>query len=210
MYWPSPPAPIAAAMVADPTPTTAATRTPADDGGQRQRQLDQPQQLARRHPHRHAGFAHRSIDAGDADDRGAHDRQQRVEHEHHQRGARADAADERHREQEPEHRQARDRLDGVGHAHERRGEPRPPGREDAERHTQRDRDGSRDGHEQHVLADQHRQLLPVRQPELEERRHGAAPSRSRGATVTASINCRTRASSAWRMASAGPDQISRP
>ena len=29
MYWPSPPAPIAAAMVADPTPTTAATRTPA-------------------------------------------------------------------------------------------------------------------------------------------------------------------------------------
>jgi hypothetical protein len=29
MYCPSPPAPIAAAIVADPTPTTAATRTPA-------------------------------------------------------------------------------------------------------------------------------------------------------------------------------------
>ena len=29
MYWPSPPAPIAAAIVADPTPTTAATRMPA-------------------------------------------------------------------------------------------------------------------------------------------------------------------------------------
>ncbi len=33
MYSPSPPAPIAAAMVADPTPTTAATRTPATIDG---------------------------------------------------------------------------------------------------------------------------------------------------------------------------------
>ena len=33
MYSPRPPAPIAAAMVADPTPTTAATRTPATIDG---------------------------------------------------------------------------------------------------------------------------------------------------------------------------------
>ena len=33
MYSPSPPAPIAAAMVAEPTPTTAATRTPATIDG---------------------------------------------------------------------------------------------------------------------------------------------------------------------------------
>jgi hypothetical protein len=34
MYWPRPPAPIAAAMVAEPTPTTAATRMPATMDGQ--------------------------------------------------------------------------------------------------------------------------------------------------------------------------------
>ena len=59
MYSPSPPAPTAAAIVAVPTPITAATRMPATIDGQRQRKLDLPQQLPRRHAQRHARFDER-------------------------------------------------------------------------------------------------------------------------------------------------------
>ena len=126
MYSPRPPAPIAAAIVADPTPTTAATRMPADNRRQRQRQLDVPQQLASGHPHRDAGFADRPSMPLQSRDRGAHDRQQSVEDQHHERRARADAANERHRQQEAEHRQARHGLDQVRDADERRAQPRAP------------------------------------------------------------------------------------
>ena len=64
MYSPSPPAPMAAAIVAEPTPTTAATRMPGHDGRQGERQLDlSQQQFARRHAHRDAGLADGRIDA---------------------------------------------------------------------------------------------------------------------------------------------------
>ena len=96
----------------------------------------------------------------------------RVEHQHCQRGARADAADERHRQQEAEHREARHRLDDVRDGHERRREPGAASREDAERHAHRHGDGGRDGHEQHVLADQRGQLLSMREPEADDVRHG--------------------------------------
>ena len=59
----------------------------------------------------------------------------RIEHE--DRDARAEAADERQRQQEAEHRQARNRLDDVGEPDDRRAEPRPPRGEDPDRHAER-------------------------------------------------------------------------
>ena len=104
------------------------------------------------------------------------------------------------------------RLDDVGDGHERRGEPGAASREDAERHAHRDGDRGRDGHEQHVLADQRGQLLLMREPEADDVGHGRRSSRlDRGATVTASTNCRTRGSSALKDGArrAGPDQAAR-
>ncbi len=180
MYWPRPPAPIAAAMVAEPTPTTAG------DADARRRSTAAPAAArpaaaaARRHAHRDAGFADRAVDAGDADDGRPHDRQQRVEHQHHERGAGADAADERHRQQEAEHRQARNRLDDVGDADQRRRQPGTPRREDAERHADGHGDRGRDRHEQHVLADQRRQLVLMSEPEPDDVGHARDASAAAG------------------------------
>ena len=110
-----------------------------DDRRQRQRQLDLPEQLARRHAERRPGLDQRAIDAAHARDRRPDDRQQRVEDQHDDRDARAEAADQRQRQQESEHRQAGNRLDDVGEPDERRAQPRPPRGEDAERHADRDR-----------------------------------------------------------------------
>ena len=66
MYSPSPPAPIAAAIVAVPTPMTVATRTPAMIDGSASGSSTSAQQLPRRHAHRDAGLDDRRIDAVDA------------------------------------------------------------------------------------------------------------------------------------------------
>ena len=102
MYSPSPPAPMAAATVAVPTPITVATRIARHDLRQRQRQLHHHQQLPRCHPHRGAGFDDRAIDRRKPGDRRTNDRQQRVEGQRHQRRAGPDPADERQRQQEAE------------------------------------------------------------------------------------------------------------
>ena len=133
-----------------------------DNRRQRQRQLHLPQQLARGHPHRDAGLANRRVDPAESGDRCPHDWEQPVQNQHDERRARADAADERHGEEKAEHRQAWDGLHDAGDGHQRRRQARAPRREDAERDAERDRDecGSRD--EQHVLAEQARELGAVR------------------------------------------------
>ena len=151
MYSPRPPAPIAAAIVAVPTPTTLATRMPGDDRRHRQRQLHHRQQLPRRHAHRDAGFDDRRVDAAQPGGRGPHDRQQGVEGQRHQRRARPDAADERQRQQEPQQRQARDRLRHAGRNQQGLAQPWPPHGQHAGRHADRDRDAGRDQHQHEVL-----------------------------------------------------------
>ena len=63
MYSPRPPAPMAAAMVVVPTPMTVATRMPATIDGSASGNWTMPQQLARRHAHRDAGFDDGRVDA---------------------------------------------------------------------------------------------------------------------------------------------------
>ena len=117
------------------------------DRRQRQRQLDLPQQLPRRHAQRGPRLDERAVDRSHPRHRRADDRQQRVDDQHGDRDPRAEAADERQRQQEPEHRQARDRLRHVGEPDERRAEAGPARREDAERNADRDGRGRRHGHQ---------------------------------------------------------------
>src|SRR3954468_19515553 len=112
MYSPRPPAPMAAAMVADPTPTTAATRTPATIDGSASGSstwrssspsvipiATPPSRKKPANPHRAARLADRRVDPAQPGNRGADDRQQAVEDQDHERRPRADTADERHRQQ---------------------------------------------------------------------------------------------------------------
>ena len=96
-----------------------------DDHRQRERQLDAPELLARRHADAARGFAHRGIDAREAGHRVAQDRQQAVERERDQRGQGADpahvdpAAREQRadpREQRHHHREQRETRDGLDRA----------------------------------------------------------------------------------------------
>ena len=162
-----------------------------DDRRQRQRQLDLPEQLPRRHAERHAGLDERRVDGSNAGDRRAHDRQQRVDDEHGDRHARAEAADERQRQQEAEHRQARHRLRGVDEPDDRRPEARPPRGEDAKGHADRDRDHGRDGDEEEVLEEQGAELGAVRRPELEHPHACPRPCSAVAASTSGSSIART-------------------
>ena len=171
MYSPRPPAPIAAAMVAVPTPMTVATRMPATIDGSASGSSHQPQQLARRHAHRDAGLDDRAVEAAQPGDGRADDRQQRVEGQRDERRARPDAADERQRQQESEQRQARDRLRDVRQTSRSGAAQRGPARgEDAGRDADRHRDRGRDEHQHQMLPHERAQLAACDVPEVDERR----------------------------------------
>ena len=123
------------------------------DRRQRQRPLDLREHLPRRQSHRHRALDHRRRHALNARDRSAQDGQDRIDRQRHERRARADAADERQRDQESEQGQARDRLRQVGERDDRLGDRRPPRRQDAERDADRRRDRGRDEHQHDVLAE---------------------------------------------------------
>jgi hypothetical protein len=95
--------------------------------------------VPRRHAERHASLDEGRVYGSNAGDRGADDRQQRVDDEHGDRHARAEAADERQRQQEAEHRQARHCLRGVDEPDDRRPDAGPPRGEDAKGHANHDR-----------------------------------------------------------------------
>ncbi len=171
MYSPRPPAPTAAAIVAEPTATTAAMRTPETMLGMASGHLDLPQQLARRHAQGHARIADGSIDTGDAGDRRPQDRQQGVERQRHDRRARPDAAEQRQRQQEAEHRQARHGLHGVGQSDQRRAEPRTMCRGDSERYADRRGHQRRESGQEHVLPDQREDLRAMLEPEADHVHH---------------------------------------
>ena len=114
MNTPSPPAPMAAAMVAVPIVVTVAMRRPAMMVGAASGQFHHAQNLPARHSHRDGGIAHHRIDAENSGDRVAQDRQQRIEHQRDDRGVLPDAADERDRNQKAEQREAGDGLADAG------------------------------------------------------------------------------------------------
>src|SRR5207249_5379548 len=96
------------------------------------------------------------------------DRQQRVEDERHDGGARADAADVGDRDQEPEQRQTGNRLQQVGDAEDPPAGDATAKREDAERYTSRDGRQGRNHDETRVLERQAQRLRPVVPQEREE------------------------------------------
>ena len=116
MKVPSPPAPMAAAMVATPMVMMVAVRMPAriteSASGRRTRQRI----WIVGHAHGFGGLQDGGIDAGEADVGVAKDREQRVEDERDDGGARADAADERNGNEEAEEREAGNRLKNAGDA----------------------------------------------------------------------------------------------
>ncbi len=65
----------------------------------------------------------------------ADDGEQSVKHEGDDRGASADTADERDRDQEAEERQAGNRLEDVSEPEHRWAEARPSRQQDPQRHT---------------------------------------------------------------------------
>ena len=106
----------------------------------------------------------------------ADDRQQRVENQHDDRDPRAQPADERQRQQEPEHRQARNRLDDVGQPHDRRAEraaAAPRGSRSARR--SRSRRAVETPTRTTCCAEQRNELRRVRAPEIEQA-HCADPA----------------------------------
>ena len=126
MKTPSPPPPMAAAMVAVPMVATVAMRSPATIEGTASGSSTCQRIWRGGHAHRDGGFAHRGVHAEDADQGVAQDRQQRVEAQRDDRGALADAADERQRHQKAEQRQAGDGLRDIGEAQAQRRAPGAP------------------------------------------------------------------------------------
>ncbi len=116
MKTPSPPAPIAAAMVAVPMVVTVGDPQAGDDRRRGQRQFHHAQDLAASHPHRDRRIAHHRVDAEDSRHGVSQDRQKRVKHQRNDRRVRPDAADERDRDQKTEKRKAGDRLPDAGEA----------------------------------------------------------------------------------------------
>ena len=104
---------MAAAMVAVPIVVTVAIRRPeiitgAASGNSTMRRI-----WPFRHSHRDRRFAHRRIHAQNARHRVAQNRQQRINHQRHNRRMLPDAADKRNRDQKAEQRQARNGLPDV-------------------------------------------------------------------------------------------------
>ena len=181
-----------------------------DDRRQRQRKLHHEQQLARRHPHRHAGLCHRVVQASQSGDRRANDRQKRVERQRDERRARSDAANERERQEESEEGQARDRLRDVRQKQERAADRGPARGENPRRKTERGRDDGGDDPRARDAAGRAATARPRGLARIESRRSpvpaGRAGGRGAGPDHTVSRNFRTRGSADAATAS-GVSQI---
>ncbi len=156
-----------------------------NDRRQRQRQLDPPQTLARCHAKRIGRLDQRGIDGANAGNRGPDDRQQRVDGQHGDRDARAQAANQRHRQQESKHRQARNRLTDVGQPDERRAHAHVARGKHAGGNAGQHGNERRDADERQVLTEQEAELRQMRPPELEhahESPRNAAPASTSGAS----------------------------
>ena len=123
---------------------------PGDDHTQGERQLDLKQQLAVGHAHAAAGVADCRIDVADAGKSIANNRQERVQHQCHDRRPRADAADDLdvkqiniERNQKSEQREARHGLHDVGKTEHWLTEARLASQKDAEGHADQNRDAGR-------------------------------------------------------------------
>ena len=176
----------------EPTPTTAATRTPATIDGSASGSSTCRSSCRGVIPIASPASTNRRIEpCGPATSSG--DRQERVEDQHDERGARADAADERQRQQEAEQREARDglrrrsRRPTSGAASRGRRAAKMPGG-----HADRDRDERRDSDEQHVL----RSSPPARRDARSQKASSALMARPslRHPRISGSSSGRTRGS----------------
>ncbi len=164
------------------------------DRRQRERPFDLRQHLAGRQAHRDRAFDHRRRHTLNAGDRAAQHRQDGIDRERDERGARADAADERQRNQETEQRQAWNGLRQVGERDDRFRERRPPRREDAERNADRRRNRRRCQHQHHVLAKPRDEFGAMRSDEGDQVGHPPSLLWSFGVTGRVATSAATRGS----------------
>ena len=142
---PRPPAPARNASAASPTVVVTAIRRPGHDLRQRERQLDAPQQLARRQAHAAAGVARLLGHVVEAGHDVAEQDQQRVGDERDDRRGVPAAGD---RQQQEEDRDARQRVEDPRHLRDRRRQPAPAVGE--QREGERDREADADRHQRQV------------------------------------------------------------
>jgi hypothetical protein len=135
---------------------------------QRQRKLHLPQYLSLAHPHRDRRLADVFVHAFDARHGVANEGQQRVEHERDDGRARADAAEQRKRDEETKERETRHGLQHARDAEHGALQRRAPRDENAQRDADEDGEHYRDEHEKEVLARGRQHLAPVALDELKQ------------------------------------------
>ena len=128
-----------------------------------------------------------------------------VDDERHDRGARADPAEQRNRNQESEEGEARNRLHDVGRAEDRARQPRPAGQRHPDGHADRDGDRRRSGDEEEVLAGEGRDLAAALPEEPRELVH-VENSETNSRTKSSAGRCvRSSRVPAWTHAAAVED-----
>src|SRR5947199_4820623 len=132
------------------------------------------------HSHAPPRLAHCRVHTGDPLVGVANDGQERVEDERDDGGPRADAADERQRDEESEQREARHRLEHVRHAQNGAPPRRPPREQDAQRHADHDRRTGRDRDQIQMLAYESQDFLRVPGVEFPEPHAAAMKARHSG------------------------------
>lgn len=137
-----------------------------DQHRQRERRFDQAQLLRGRHADRIRRLGNSGVDADEASDAVADDRQQRIERQRDQRRQEAERRDtaadhprqpQQQRVEERKQRQRRDRLDQAGNPQDRGADPWTARGEDGERQADCDAERQRRGRQQDVLGEQRRQ-----------------------------------------------------
>ena len=167
MNSPSPPAPMAAAMVATPMVITAATRMPASITGNASGSSTCQQQLARSEAHGDRRLAHWRADAGNPHVGIANHRQQRVESERDDRQTICTSAQPRQRQQQSEERETGNGLHYVGAAQHKRLPLWTARQQDSQRHS--DKDGQQHGnsHQPQVFGGQGRHFAFMGEEEVQ-------------------------------------------
>ena len=147
--------------MAVPTPMTTATRSPDKIAGTASGHSTCHSTCRRVMPIATAHSTTALVDPLDAGDGAAQDRQHRIQRQRDERGAGADAADERQRDEEAEERQAGNGLREIGESDDRSGQPGAMRGHQAKGNRDRGGQCARPHHEQHVLAEPGEELGAV-------------------------------------------------
>ena len=142
---------MAAAMVANPTEITVATRTPAMITPESQREFDLKEKLAIGQAHASSGLDYGGVNALNADVGVSNQRQQGVESERENGEAIGSGSDPGRGQQESEKGEAGDGLNNVGSAEHGFVQRGPACDRDAERNSDEHSQESRDSDQPQVL-----------------------------------------------------------